>query len=114
MLCLHGPLGAAWCRNRVDLRLGNAIAPGPFVAKPKCRQQMDRLGLRSAIGDIDTDMDFVGTRFRIANFHVPIAAVVEYTRVQQIEWRFLARAARVFLDQTLVGVGRMRVLVQIA
>ncbi len=114
MLGAHRPLRLPARRDLGDARLGVSRAPGPGVAEPQRRQQMQGGRLRAAVGGDDADVDLVRRGLGVAHFHVPVAAVVECARVEQGEWRIKARAARVLMHQPAIRVLGLGILVEIA
>jgi hypothetical protein len=62
------------------------------VAKPKCREHVERSCLRTAIGDRNLDQDIFGRRLGVLDEHVEVAVVSENTRVEQLVLEFVSRA----------------------
>ena len=59
-------------------------APGPAVAEPQRRQQLERRVLGPGVADLDAQADIVGRRLGVVDRHVPVAAVVEHAGVDQL------------------------------
>jgi hypothetical protein len=61
---------------------GSGSAPGPGVAKPESRQEVQRGGLRSAVRDGDLDEEVFRRGLRVFDEHVEIAVLVEHAGVE--------------------------------
>ena len=91
-----------------------ASAPRPDVAEPERRQDVQRRGLGAAVGDRDLDQDVFGRRLRVLDEHVEVAVAVEHARVEQLVLEVRrGRACRLVSHEVVVGIGRLRVLVEI-
>ena len=90
------------------------VLPRPRVPEPERGQQVKRRRLGPAVGGRDPDQDVVGVRLRVLDGHVPVAALVEGARLEQLELGIAAPAAAVLLHQARVRIRRLRVLVQAA
>src|SRR6516225_8933361 len=90
------------------------LVPGPGIAKPHARQQVKARRLGPAIARFDPHMDLFRGRLRIENFDIPIAILVKHPGVEEIEGRIAAAAPPVFGDEPFVGIGGLRVFVEIA
>ncbi|KFB74437.1 MAG: hypothetical protein AW09_000256 [Candidatus Accumulibacter phosphatis] len=75
---------------------------------------MQRRYLWSAVAGDDADVNLLGRGLGVAHLHVPVALVVEDAGVEQIEGWILAAAAAVLRHQLRVGIGGLRVLVEVA
>ncbi len=87
-------------------------APGPRVARPQGRQEVQRRGVGAAVRDRDTNEDIVDRGLGVFRGHVEVEALVEDAGVSQLELRLRPAAAAVLLDQTGIGELGLRVLVQ--
>ena len=96
-----------------ERRPGGACAPRPRVAEPEGRQQVERHGLRTAIGGRDPDQDVVDAGLGILDHHVPVAVLVEHPRVQQFVLRRAPIPPPVLLDEQGVREGVLRILVEV-
>ena len=87
--------------------------PGPLVAEPERRQdvQLGRFG--AAVVDGDLDQDVLGRLLGILDEHVEVAILVEDAGVEQFVLEFAAAAAAAGLDEIGVGKGRLRILVEV-
>ena len=96
-----------------DLGLGlRRRAPGPRIAKPKVRQDVERRGLGPAVVRRDPDRQVLRIGFGVLDEDVEVAIVVEDAGIEQLVLWTLSRAALVLLDQLAVGKRRLRVLVE--
>src|SRR5262249_35018619 len=93
-------------------RRAAALTPGPDVAVPDGRKDMERCALRTPVEDLDGNPDVVGTRLRIFDKHVEIAILGEDARVDQLEFRSETPAPPVFFHQVRVGKLGLRILVE--
>ena len=88
--------------------------PGPGVAEPDRRQQVERRRLRAAVVDRDLDEDVLGRRLGVLDEDVEVAAVVEDAGVEQLVLGLGSIARRRFSSSRLrVRVLRLRVLVEV-
>src|SRR5437868_11741465 len=87
-------------------------SPGPGIAKPQVRQNMQRRRGRSAVEGLDTNGNVFRSDLGVLDEDVKIALLVKDTRVEQIEFISRAAAIAVFRNETAVGKLRLRVLVQ--
>ncbi len=102
---------------RLRLGLPQALAarpqaPGPRVAKPDRREQVQRGLLGPAVEGVDADQDVVGPRLRVLREDVEVPVVVEDAGVHQLELGVAPLAATVLLEQPRVRVFALRVLVE--
>ncbi len=112
---LHGPGRALRRIDTFQQRLhGIRVAPGPGVAEPQCRQQVQRRLFGSAVVGEDVGVDFVRRPLGVMHLYVPVAVLAEDAGVEQAAGRVEAAATAVFLDQARIGVFRLRIFVQIA
>ena len=95
------------------LRPGNVVLPAPYVAEPGLRQDMDRGRVGAAIGHRDAHQDVVGGGLRILDLDVEVAILVEQAGVDQLVFgQPLAIAARILVEQVLIGKGILGQLVE--
>ena len=100
---------ATWCsRGRSACAL-----PGPLVAEPQRRQDMQLGRFRAAIVDGDLDQDVLGGRLGILDEHVKVAILIEHAGIDQLVLEVLPAPAPVGLDQVGVRVGCLRILVEV-
>ena len=93
-------------------RLRQLGPPGPRVAEPERRKQVDRRGLRSAVRDGDPDEAFLRSRLGVLDDDVEVAIVVEDAGVDELVLELPARAACVLRHQVVVRKRGLRVPVQ--
>ena len=86
--------------------------PAPGVAIPERRQQMQRRGVRPAIGHGDANADVVRRRLRILGKHVEVPALVEDAGISQLVLAIAVPALGILGDEILVRIGALRILVQ--
>ena len=60
--------------------------PGPGIAEPDGRQQVEFGRIRTAIGDCDANKNIFGRRLRILDKDIEVTIVVENPRVDQLEF----------------------------
>ncbi|OPZ01129.1 MAG: hypothetical protein BWZ10_03513 [candidate division BRC1 bacterium ADurb.BinA364] len=77
-----------------------AAAPGPGVAEPERRQDMNRRARIGAVGDFDADQNVVGRILGVFDEDIEIAPAVERPCVVDLELRLAQAAPGVFLDQS--------------
>ena len=87
-------------------------APGPRVAKPNGRQQVQRRRFRAAIGRRHPDQDVVRRRFGVLHEDVEVAMVIKNARVQQFKLRVLSAPPMILVDQQGVRELGLRILVK--
>ena len=92
---------------------GPLAAPRPRVAEPERRQHVQRRRLRTPVGDGDLDQDVFGRGLRVLHEHVEVAVVVEDAGIEQLVLEVGPAAPLVGRDDVVVGIGRLRVLVEI-
>ena len=86
--------------------------PGPGVAKPHRREEVQPCGLGAAIRRGDPDQEVVGRRLRVLDQHVEVAVPLEDARVHQLELGRAPVPPPVLLDEPRVRKLRLRVLVE--
>ena len=59
------------------------FGPGPGVAEPEVRHQVQLSGFRSAIDGLDADANILRTSFRIFDEDVEVAVFIEDSGIQQ-------------------------------
>src|SRR5207302_548869 len=99
---------AASARHLFQERLRRTRAPGPRVAKPERRQNIESGGLWPAIDCTDLNQDVLGCVFGVLHKHVKIAVTVEYTGVQQLVFHVPTVALLARSDQIIIRKGRLR------
>src|SRR5206468_1856971 len=95
-----------------ERRLAGVFEPGPGVAEPHLRQHVEARRHRTPVDDGDAPQHVLDVRFRVLNLDVEVAVVVEEPGVDQLELRVLTAAARVLVDELLVGIRGLRILVE--
>ena len=93
------------------VRRGNP--PRPVVAEPQRRQEVQVGRVRSAVGRGDLHQDVVGRALGVLDEHVEVPVVVEDAGIEQLVLHVVARALAVRPYKVAVGIGRLRVLVEI-
>ena len=87
--------------------------PGPLVAEPERRQDVQLGRLRAAVVDGDLDQDVFGRLLGIFHEHVEVAVLVEHARVEQFVLHLVPAAAAAGLDKVGVRERRLRILVEV-
>ena len=96
-----------------DVGLGGGLfAPGPGVAEPEMRKEVQRSRLGSPIVGRDADGHVFRPGLRVLHDHVEVAVVVEDPGVQELELSRLPTPLLVLLHEPRVGVLGLRVLVE--
>ena len=95
-----------------DRPVGGAV-PGPQVAEPERRQDVELGRLGAAVVDADPDEDVLGRLLGILDEHVQVAILIEDARVEQLVLELVPAPAPAGLDQVGVGERRLRVLVEV-
>ena len=93
-------------------RLLRHLSPRPRIAKPECRQDMQRRSFRPAIRTRNLDQDVVRPSFRVFNFHVEIAVLRKRLRIGDLKLMLGLGAVAIDLDQFLVGICALRILIK--
>ena len=65
----------------------SAQVPGPRIAEPERRQQIERGGVRTSVGGGDADQDVVHAGLGVLDQDVPVAVLIEHARVEQLVLR---------------------------
>lgn len=99
-------------RLGAQLRLRAAVRPGPGIAEPEGRQQVEAGRVRPPIADGDAHQQVIRGGLGVFHEDVVIAVVPEYARVEQFVFPLGPGAAPVGRDQNLVGEGRLGILVE--
>src|SRR5262245_15855276 len=87
--------------------------PGPGVAKPERRQNVERSRFRPSVAEADLDQDILRSLLGVLHEHIKVAIAIEDAGVQQFIFHFVAVAPSVGFDQVIVGIGGLRIFVQI-
>ena len=87
--------------------------PRPLVAEPQRRQHVQLGRFRAAVVDGDLDQDVLGRLLGILDEHVEVAVLVEHARIEQLVLELVPAPAAAGLDQIGVGIGRLRILVEV-
>ena len=90
------------------------IGPGPGIAEPEVRQQVQFGGFRPAVDGLDANANIFRPGLGIFDEDIEVAVLIEDSGVQQFVLRraHLPPAAPVFLQQFLIGKLALRILVQ--
>jgi hypothetical protein len=88
-------------------------APRPGVAEPQRRQQVQVGFFRTAIVHGDLNQEIFRRGLGVFDEHVEVAVLAEDAGVEQLVFEILPAAATVGLDEIVIGIGRLRVLVEI-
>ena len=98
--------------NRLLAAIFVGTFPGPGVAKPKGRQQMETSGLGAAIGHGDANQNIIRRSLGIFGKDIKVPAILENAGIGQFEFRLLAAAPPIFFHQLHVGKFRLRIFVE--
>src|SRR5262249_19870140 len=90
-------------RGTADGRTAQIFAPGPGVAEPCGRQQMQYGSFRATVPCGDTYENVFVAGFGIFRENVEVAVFAKDTSVVELEFRFPAAATPIFLDELAVG-----------
>ena len=74
---------------------------------------MNFRGFRSAIVDADLNQDVLGRFLRVFHEHIEIPVLVKDAGVEQFVLGLLPAPTAIGHDQLIIGIGRLRILVQI-
>ena len=94
-----------------SVRIGDP--PRPVVAEPQRRQEVQLGRVRSPVGRRDLHQDVVGAALGVLHEDIEVPVVVEDPRVEELVLHVVAVAPAVRLHQVGVGIGRLRVLVEV-
>ncbi len=97
---------------RAQLAFGGIAPPGPDVAEPDRREDMDRRRLLPVIGDLDPPQQIIRRAFGDLLQHIEVGVVVEEPEVGQLDLAECLVAPEVLLDQIVVWVFALRVFVE--
>ena len=97
------PQSGVHCRKSAvcthfDLRLVWRGIPGPRIPEPELRQDVQLGCFCPTILNRDLDQDVVGGGLGLFDEHIPIPVVVEYARVNQLEFIVLQATRPVLLQ----------------
>ena len=98
-------------RGRAQLGLGRFRVPGPLVAEPERREDVERGGLRAPVSCGDAHQDVGRGRLRVVDLDDPVAVVVKDAGVDQLVFGLELGPRTVGLDQVLVRERRLGVVV---
>ncbi len=74
---------------------------------------MDFRRLRAAVVDGDLDQDILGRFLGVFHEHIEIAVLVKHAGVEQLILEFVTTAVAVGSDKLVVGISRLRILVEL-
>ena len=119
----HNGLGAsagsyiAMATNKILMgpgaEIGPSTLPGPLVAEPERRQDVQLGRFRAAIWMLIWIRISSGSLFGILNEDVKVAILVEHAGIQQFILKFLTAPTTAGIDQVSVRVSRLRILVEV-
>ena len=72
---------------------------------------MQRLGLRSGVGDIDLHQQVRGTGLGVEHIDHPIAVVIEHSGVEELVLGHSTTTGPVHRQEILIGIGSLRVVI---
>ena len=93
-------------------RAAQILAPGPGVAKPELREDVERSGFGPAIHSGDSNENVLDVGFGILDENIEIAVLGKDAGVEQFEFRLAAIAATVFFEQPCVRKFCLRIFVK--
>jgi hypothetical protein len=85
--------------------VGGVVVPGPGVAEPECRYQVEIRRFVTLVVRIDVHVDLLRPGLGVVHLDIPMATVCHRATVEQVERRFQTAAACVLFDELLVGKG---------
>ena len=88
--------------------------PGPLVAEPQPRQQVERGGIRPTVVDRAADQDIFRGGLGVLDEHVEVAVLVEHAGVEQLVLGLIPAPLVIRANQVVVRIGGLRILVQVA
>lgn len=94
-------------------RSAGIASPAARPAEPQLRQQMQVGRCGPTVGHLDADQQVVRSRLGKLDEDIEVAAVGEDTGIEQLVLGFGTRTLRVGAHDLRVGIGRLRVLVEI-
>jgi hypothetical protein len=104
--------GAANRVDRAHARLRGRAVPGPGVAEPRRRQQVERRRLGTAVEGGHLHHQIFGVDLRVLDEDVEVAGLVEDAGVDELVLGRAAVATAILVDQVGVGKRRLRILVE--
>src|SRR5262245_13470380 len=87
--------------------------PGPGVAKPQVRQDMDRGRCRTTVTHFDAYADIFRARFSILDKDVKIPLGIEDARIEQLILPLIIASLLTLLNELLVGIGCLGIFIEI-
>ncbi len=96
-----------------DVWLRRARIPRPGVPEPERGEHVQGRCLGAAIGGADPDQDVLRRVLRVFHEHVEVAVVVEDSGIEKLVLRIVPPAPPVLIDEIRIGIGPLRVLVQV-
>ena len=103
-------------RRAVGLKEGRSVGtgmPGPLVAEPERRQNVQFGRFRTAIVNRDLNQNVFRRTFGVLDEYVEVAILIEHARIDQLVLHFLPATAAAGLDEIGVGERRLRILVKV-
>src|SRR5262249_30530124 len=83
------------------------------IAEPQCRKDMYQSRLRTAITHANPDENVLRTTLGVLHANIEIAIILKDAGVQQFILGVVSGSLPVLLHQIVIGVGLLRILVQI-
>ncbi len=97
----------------LETRADHRWVVGPGVPEPERRQELQPGSVGPPIGDRHRDEQVVGSGLRVLHDHVEVPVVVEHAGVDQLVLEVVPAPGSVGGHEVLVGVCRLRVLVEV-
>src|SRR5262249_16238974 len=94
-------------------RFGSIWGPGPGVAKPERRQQMERGRFGASVPDADLNQQVLGRVLGILNEDVGVTVIVRDDSVEQLIFTLATAPLPVGPHQIVIWVSPLRVLVEV-
>ena len=87
--------------------------PGPLIAEPERRQDVQPGRLRAAVVNADLDEDLLGGLLGVFHKDVEVAILSKHPRIDQFVLKFMMPPPAAGLDQVGVRVGGLGILVEV-
>src|SRR5438477_3969987 len=111
MLQFGGENSVHWS-GLTDYRPAQILSPGPGIAKPQRREQLQRSGFRAAVANCDADEYIFVAALCVLRENIEVAVFMEHPGVEEFEFRLAASATPIFVYQCRVWEFRLRILVK--
>src|SRR5690349_11123709 len=93
-------------------RAPQVLAPGPGVAEPELRKDMESGRFRAAIHGCDLNENVFDICFGVLDKNIEVAVVDENSGIEQFEFGLTPATAPVFFNEKFVREFSLRILVQ--